>query len=136
MYEIIFIVGLPGSGKTTLAYDMLMEDQDHTILRDDYSLHFDKNDLMWNLFAKRVIITDPRLCGVSERDAITLIEKRYPVYDGANFKFIYFDNDPEACIINSRRTPKPGGTEKLINYLTKIYKIPANADIRKVYRET
>jgi adenylate kinase family enzyme len=136
MYEIIFIVGLPGSGKTTLAYDMFMEYQDHSILRDDYSLHYEKEDIMWTPYVKRVIITDPRLCGVSERDAITLIEKRYPVYKDADFRFIYFDNDPEACIINSRRSPKPGGTENLINYLTKIYTIPANADIRKVYRET
>lgn len=136
MYEIIFIVGLPGSGKTTLAMNMYLEDQDHTILRDDYSLHYDKHDFMWNLFVKRVIITDPRLCGVSEHKAIALIERNHPVYEGANFKFIYFENDPEACIINARRNPKPGGTENLIKHLTKTYTIPANADIRKVYRET
>lgn len=118
-----------------LAYDMLMEDQDHIILRDDYSLHYDKHDLMWRNGLKRVIITDPRLCGVPERDAIALIEKRYPHHNGANFKFIYFENDPEACMINARRNPKPGGTENLIKHLTKTYTIPANADIRKVYRE-
>lgn len=129
------IIGLPGSGKTTLA-NAWLEQNPNAILLDDLSRDFMGGVEKFNEAKPRmVIITDPRMCGVSEDRIKEVINKHF--IDDSDFRvfnFYYFANDPEACIINSRRSPKPGGTENFIRHWTKHYTIPEDAVVFPVYR--
>lgn len=129
------IIGLPGSGKTTLAKSML-NDVPGALLLDDLSRNFGDGVQQFNeLLPSFVIITDPRMCGVSEERIKEVINKNF--IDDSDFRvfnFYYFANDPEACIINARRNPKPGGTENFIRHWTKHYTIPKDAVVFPVYR--
>lgn len=129
------IVGLPGSGKTTFA-NSLLKVSHKAILLDDLSRDFIGGVDKFNEAKSRmVIITDPRMCGVAEDKIIDVINKHFKDdSDSHVFDFYYFANDPEACIINSRRSPKPGGTENFIRHWTKHYTIPKGAVVLPVYR--
>lgn len=130
------IIGLPGSGKTTLA-NAWLEQNPNAILLDDLSRDFMGGVEKFNEAKPRmVIITDPRMCGVSEDRIKEVINKHF--IDDSDFRvfnFYYFANDPEACIINARRIPKPGGTENFIRHWTKHYTIPEGATVFPVYKE-
>lgn len=130
------IVGLPGSGKTTLANAWLAQNP-NAVLLDDLSRDFMGGVEKFNEAKTRtVIITDPRMCGVPEDKIKEVINKHF--IDDSDFRvfnFYYFANDPEACIINSRRSPKPGGTENFIRHWTKSYTIPEGAVVFPVYKE-
>lgn len=109
--RITLIVGLPGSGKTTLAKSMeghLIDDpekrQDMLITPAPAPAH--------------LIITHPNLC---VRESLkTLITFLSVYYSGVVPEIIYFENDPIQCMINaSKRVNKP--VEGFIKQLTKEY---------------
>lgn len=136
----IIIIGLPGSGKTTLANRMALEIPNAIVL-DDFSLNYGKdfrNCLEKIKGYRSVIITDPSLCVFANRQMhieLNLELMFDKESDECTFSFIYFANDPDACIINARRDPKEGGTENYIKMLTQKYVIPEGADVRPVYKE-
>ena len=131
------IVGLPGSGKTTLALRWLDEmdcaERDRTLFLDDLCLNIKELAAQFNpLLHDCVIITDPRMTMYAESYMRTRLIGLFGEHD---FIFHYFENDPEACIINATRDPKPGGTVNFIKMATKHYVIPENSITYKVYRE-
>jgi len=133
----IIIIGLPGSGKTTLANRMALEIPNAIVL-DDFSLHYHKDYKDKIKGYRSVIITDPSLCDIANEQVhieLTLELMFDKESDECTFSFIYFANDPEACIINARRDPKPGGTENYIKMLTQKYVIPDGAFVKPVYKE-
>lgn len=130
----IMIVGLPGSGKTTLANSMAGEYHNCLIL-DDLSLDFIGGTKKFNDGNfDTVIITDPLMCGINESTIKGTIMKNFKC-DEYIFDFHYFENDPEACTINATNDPKPnGGTLNFIKHRSKTYKIPEKSKVYKVYR--
>lgn len=131
----IIFVGLPGSGKTTTALK-LYETMPEALFLDDLCLDVDGGARKYKeLMPETVIITDPRMCGTTQENVKRIIIKEFGCDPNSIFEFNYFENDPEACIINARKNPKPGGTENFIRTYTKIYRIPENSNTYKVYKE-
>lgn len=133
------VVGLPGSGKTTLAVETWGRDDD-TMIADDFNknskLYLDafKEEIPFGGF-KHVVITDPALCGVPEGSAeATVCEMFHLEAQNVVFEWIYFENDMEAALVNAARTPKPGGTDAYTRTLTKHYTIPPGAKVLPVYK--
>lgn len=144
----VLYVGLPGSGKTTHArqrVEALPFPPERILLLDDFSLRPEQGVAKYNpCFHSCVVITDPKLCGHSEIDIRNNIKQLfgspYEQLFGDGYKFLftcwftYFENDPEACLVNARRSPKEGGTENYIRSLSKIYTIPTNSHVIPVYK--
>ncbi len=114
MPTVVFIVGLPASGKTHLAQAyvergyMLFDDpsaEDLKLIRETLQKGQD------------VVITDPYLCygGLRARAESEL--------DGYEHKWVYFENDPQQCHVNARTRPDKK-VDNLIGALTKQYLIP------------
>lgn len=127
------IVGLPGSGKTTLANEMVGK-VENVLLIDDMSLNLNKcSEFLWFKHSC-LIITDPYLCGVPEHKMRDKINDTFTGDFYFDFHFIYFENDLAACMANAARAPKPGGTDNFSKHLSRTYTIPLNADVRKVWK--
>lgn len=120
---IIFIVGLPGSGKTRLG--KRLQHRMNGYLADDFSLNGDslsgtdgepRIDFLRRKHeaGEHVIVTDSSLCLPTSRDRA---EKLFP---GANW--LFFANDPEACLANVRRRDDGRDVEVDISVLSRLYK--------------
>ena len=99
MARVIFIIGLPGSGKTTKVFDLISSgkinkktwffvDDPQCISEFDPFVEMNTN----------IIVTDPHLCDQKHREqAICFFRDRnYEV------ETIYFENAPEKCMNNIR----------------------------------
>ena len=107
-------------------------ERDRTLFLDDLCLNINGLAAQFNpLLHDCVIITDPRMTMYAESYIRTRLVSLFGEHD---FIFHYFENDPEACIINATRDPKPGGTVNFIKMATKEYKIPEGSNVFKVYK--
>lgn len=93
-YQIIVIIGLPGSGKTRFS-----ESFENYILYDDFVTHFYNGQLMNDIKAgKQVCINDPRLCIFDIFTKYMDILTKYVDVDKI-FLFLY-ENDSQQCLVN------------------------------------
>jgi len=112
----IVIIGLPGSGKTTL----MKRYKFHTCF-DDFVSTLYNGDMFQALEHGLVCVCDPRLCNYE------LFQRYIELYfDKSNTKLILFENKPDICIHNiemrNKKEPRPG-LIKTIEYLASIYDI-------------
>jgi hypothetical protein len=106
-----------------------------TLLLDDLSLDPDAGIELYNSGTfDTVIIPDPKLCGANQSEIEGFIKRKFSA-DEYIFEYYYFANDPDACILNAVRDPKPGGTLCFIRAYSKRYRIPPNSTILPVYKE-
>ena len=131
MNNILFIVGLPGRGKTTLA-NMINKDNDnkYRIIDDPKNL-----DQVLPYVNEDLIIVDPALCFQQNRE--DAIKKISDVNPNAKFDWIYFENDPESCLKNVDRRNREEGYRKVDSFIRNLhpfYKIPDGATTVKVYK--
>lgn len=124
---LVIIIGLPGSGKTTLA----LKKYSDFLIHDDFLFNFYNGEVINHIKLNyNVCLTDPRLCFFKIFDqCMESIEK---VIDKNNIKILLFENNPEQCILN-----KPNETETIRKY-SKSYNINnyssfKNVEIIKVY---
>lgn len=125
-YKLIYaIVGLPASGKTTLAQKWLNHGKvdyicdDPNVIGDVYTA-LEKYD--------KVAICDPYLCYELNRKSLEEIAE----YKGFDIKYTFFQNDKSTCHYNaSKRVGKD--VTKFIDQLSKEYTIPRGYTGRQVY---
>lgn len=139
--KITMLVGLPGSGKTTLGNRMIGDDgvqlpDPNTIFLDDITVIGGIDELNEAIAFgwENIIVSDVFLCRPIDRDkAIRWLEKNAVGYE---VEWIYFENAPDKCRENVRRRNAGGDPRKvseLINELTKFYVIPKGATVRTVF---
>ena len=108
--KIIFIVGLPGSGKTTFAKSFGLP------ILDDPKQLWEVTSFVDCLKGTGIIV-DPNLC---IQYNLTKAKDWVEGLDVEQIEVIYFENNPQQCLINSRkRVDKP--VEQYISYLSRIY---------------
>lgn len=91
MKNIICIIGLPGSGKTTYA----INNYPTFYLFDDMSLNFNSLEEAKNY--ENIVITDPYMCTVPKEK---IIEKINEYFGESDITFYAFENDPDKAIKN------------------------------------
>lgn len=130
--KVIFIVGLPGSGKTTYAKSIM--DDTYFLIDDPIR---DKTLFVQAIAADKpnVIICDPLLIGKEPERIQNIIMKQF----GSNldFEWIYFENDQHVAWANhlKRNEIDPRHiNEKFHQQLSEQYSIPENAKVIPVYK--
>lgn len=133
--NIIFIVGLPCSGKTFLS-KKLLEKYDKSLYIDDpidfsqVKEHLNNDDINY------IIISDVNLCRKDVREkAISLIRSHSDraIY----FEWIYFENTPDKCFVNYVFRQAKGDLRKVANtiiMMSKVYDIPEFATVKEIWQ--
>jgi len=126
--NILFIVGLPGSGKTTLANMLKVDNEDYYIINDPKNFN---NDILPYL-DRNLIITDPNLCFEKNRkSAVNAVNNNKK---NVKIDWIFFENDPEACLNNvNNRGDESKKVDGFIKNLSQFYTIPPGSNTIKVY---
>lgn len=124
--RIIIIVGLPASGKTTHA-SYLTSQFFGSVLIDDPK---NWDDVLTHVLKGHdlIVLTDPHLCFACNRD---VADRQFKDL-GFNVDWVFFENNPDQCIRNSRKR----GTKKVerdIMWFSKNYTIPHGAEYMPVY---
>jgi len=131
LINLTFIIGLPCSGKTTF-----LKGISNSCLKIDDPIDFNKDvkekilkyisKLNWSFHKKEIYISDCNFC--IDDVLINAITKIEDININFNFKYIYFENNVDKCLINLKKRTDKGDNRKVENYikqLSKIYK-PVN----------
>lgn len=133
MYNITFVIGLPASGKSY--YCRELSEMTGGVVFDDFSLH---KDGYINMFKEHrysnLIINDPYLCFVDEVRIKSKIVELLEIEElDCEFKFIYFTNEPEQCLINARSRSDKIVTN-FIKECSRVYEPEGKMNIVSVYK--
>lgn len=127
MSNILFIVGLPGSGKTELSKKINSQNNNRYKIIDDPKSF----DQILPFLDQDLIISDPAFCLEKNRElAIRKITEENP---NVKIDWIFFENDPDQCLINAERRENKK-VDSYIKNSTKTYTIPKGSNIIKVWR--
>ena len=123
--KIVFLVGLPGSGKTFLGNELSQSDGQFI---DDISLpgQFDQLEKAIDFLVPKVFIADVFLCREVERTKAVSTIKRLGIKYKAEceIEWLFFETAPEKCIKNVEKRADGRAVTGLIQTLTKEYTIP------------
>lgn len=115
-YHVLFLVGLPGSGKSYYGHEFLKSNPNY-IFVDDCSRIELENALSNNA---KIIVANPWFVVENARkQAIALIEKYT-----SNIEFVFFENNPQQCIRNVEFRNDNRKVFGFIKSMTKQYVIP------------
>ena len=134
--NIIFIVGLPCSGKSTLGKKLLKETK-KSIFIDDPSVDSLDNIIfhLQNPDLETIIIADVSLCFLNlRRKAKEIVLNNC---ESTSITWIYFENSPEKCIVNYIHRKYFGDDRAVANAImmyTKEYDVPEFATIYSIWQ--
>lgn len=126
--KIALIIGMPGSGKTTLgrSFPCFIDD----ITADG----LEELKAAINRKEQVIAVADCYLCFDKTRaNAVKWLTKNAVEY---KIEFIFFENNKEKCIRNVNRRMKNGDNRKvfgLIETLSKVYLVPENERVLAIY---
>ncbi len=133
MHRMILIAGLPGAGKSHLldglkrggwiTFDDPKDLREiEPFLADGYCKH------------SNIAIADPHFCRESTRKKVEeWVKGRALIW------WIFFENDANKCRNNVRFRESKGDNRKVMGYITqlsKVYHIPSNATVLKIWQST
>jgi hypothetical protein len=124
--NITLLVGLPASGKTWLG---------HKLTKDIGLFIDDPKDLKWinNISnEEHLVIADSHFCKpkVIEK-CIEVLETKLGKIE---YEIIYFENDPVSCKVNVEYRNDKRKVNEFIDLLSKVYIIPENSKVKRVYQ--
>jgi hypothetical protein len=124
--KVTCVVGLPGSGKTHWA-----QAQPHSHVCDDPKHVSELPSVDWLIQNNQdLIITDPWFCDGEVRHSCESHIKR--LY-GVPPDWVFFENDPEQCMMNVLLRQDGRQVRSMIVDLTKRYQIPDRSRVLRVY---
>lgn len=130
--RVTFIVGLPGSGKTTYIADRMDSFEDSVVLDDlNVGNAFKSTKVLNEAIAsgKDIVIADCYL--VFRETRARAIE----IFKGFEQEWIFFENDPAACMENVKERADGRAVASTIMHFTKGYYIPPEVVPFKVFRK-
>lgn len=123
---ITLLIGLPGSGKTWYAQNVL----EYDVFIDDPK---DLSDFPRDInSSQHIVIADPMLCVGLDRAVSFLME----VYSEHSIEYIFFENNPEKCQRNVEYRIENGDIRKVnitADILVKQYSIPNDVKIIPIW---
>lgn len=130
-----FIIGLPGSGKTTLAHEISRKGNYR--LFDDFITNYASGEFINSLTDfNNIVVIDPRLCKIDIFEAI--IKKISIIIPEEHIMIILYENDPDTCINNIKNREKNIKIQKklcsTVKSLSKVYN-PENEKYNKYSSE-
>ena len=124
--KFIFLVGLPGSGKTYKGQQM------GGLFLDDICRTCGHKRLKEKFTSETVIVADPSLCRfVNRKLAEAMVKDSNP---GCEVEWIFFENAPEKCWANvQHRNDGRVISKHTVNNLSRIYTIPEGVPVLEVW---
>jgi len=131
MKKFTLVLGCPGSGKSFLAQQMQAKDPNLAVL-DDVSRMLrvtHKGLKYYEVVAQfpeydKFLLCDPAFCENSFR--IRVEAELREVFKDVEFEYLYFENNPDQCLINAALRADGRKVENHIMNMSKVYKIPEN----------
>ena len=139
MALVIFIIGLPCSGKTTLA-EKIAKETGCVLIDDPVAIEqidgkitgayprSNPQELIWIEPNCNYIITDPWLVREQARG------KARKLFQGFAIDEIYFENDVDKCIKNMHYRNKITGENRNINFKAFEYELPQGVETVKIWQ--
>jgi predicted kinase len=131
-YKITLIVGLPGSGKTTLANSMMNSE---SFLIDDPSREEKPFVKALESGRSEIIICDPLLTITKKEVVISFLLKKFG--EDIDITWIYYENDPVAAWKNHEARNKVDYrniNKEMFDHMSKKYVIPTDVITKPVYK--
>jgi GTPase SAR1 family protein len=126
--NIHIIIGLPGSGKTTLANELITT-LEKPVLIDDLFIQLQKYDFNWKNTLHSfdclesnytdIVITDFLACSPLEQK--TLFNKLGEFFPKSFQHWHFFNNDPYQCLENAHKRNNGTNIDVTLQSMTKIY---------------
>jgi adenylate kinase len=114
--KVLIVTGLPGSGKTMFAQSRINA---VTALVDDPKC---MADFEVGEDITEIVITDPFMVDPDIRESA--IPQLQRMFGDCQIDFVFFENDPDACIVNDNRRNRAKKSTETIRRLSKAYVIP------------
>lgn len=137
----IFVyIGLPGSGKTTLA----LQDKDFldrlgytTALLDDASQNGGKEAFLKLIEEPldAIFLIDTHLCSAKAQESLKEAIQSIPDVRKPTEDWFYFSNEPKIAWANCKKRKDKTISKEIVEKFSKEYYIPQNAYVRPIWRE-